>query len=681
MKVRTKRMLAVLAVLTMLFAVLCGGMAASAEEAAVQATSMKLNREELTMLPGKTFTMKLRAMPEGSDTTGTVWTSDNEAVALASNGVITAVAKGEATVTATMPNGLTDTCKVTVVSGEVIVKNSTFDDADQTAWMLGGSAVIEATGGHGNTACVKMGYESTLSQLLPSCKAGTAYQVVLSTKMTASETITAKVLDGTSVVAEETLSLGQSWGTRYFEFTAPDAITDLLVLQFENPNTEGAIFYLDNVVIAEKTADVDLTVEAVDWEGGDGQVKPGTELTFTVTVANEGTEDVTEPFDVDIALGTQVIMTLTHEGGVKAGETVEITAEPWAAVEGDKMLSAHVNPALTVAESNYDTNNTYQTNLRVAEDRLTPAYNADVVAEAGMFDLTFSDDFDSLSNVDTLGSGLEGYKWYVNRRWNQVDMTPADYFIKDGVFTVQHLDSRYAIGASTVDAYTRTGYTFNKGYLEVKLRIPVPEDIDGANGKPAIWSHPIGKWCEIPGQNKHWVEMDWLEYYGDAHYTITLHDQDKKENGTMVSWQMSTDNARLGLDDKEWHVMGFVWEEDHLRCYVDGELVREQTWAADDIPNPMHLYMEGTVKSDGVFDLMDEQDMMLYIAGGRDIPLELDYVRIWQFGGEEPTTDDTNDEPQPEQSPATGAVPGVCAVLTAAAAAVAALATRKKRVK
>lgn len=665
---------ATVAALAVLLVMLCGGVSAD-EAQPVEAASAELNREELIMLPGKMQELKLQVLPAAADTTGVRWESDNEAVAIASGSYVTSVGKGTATVTATLPNGLKDTCKVTVVSGDALLENGSFGQANQTAWELGGTAAIEPNGGHGDSACAKVDYQSTVSQVLKNLKANTTYVMVLRVKATEDSKTTVTIRSGSTVAFEKEISLGKSWGSRTVEFTTAD-VTGNEQIVFENANTAGAVFYVDNVVVAEKPADADLIVENLDWTGGDGQVKPDTALTFTAKIKNQGTADVTQPFTVDIAFGTEVIFTLTCDKTVKAGETVELTSDEWKAVEGDKMVSATVNPDLAVAESNYTTNNTYQTNLRVADERYAPAYDAvaNDVAEAGMFDLTFSEDFNDLSGVDTLSSGGVGYKWYVTRQWNQVDMTREDYFVKDGVFTLQHLDSRYAIGASTVDADTHTGYLFNKGYIEVKLRIPVPEDIKGANGKPALWSLPIGKWCEIEGQNKHWVEMDWLEYYGDGRYTITLHEQEKLEDGKQ-NWYTSGGNTRYGLDDKEWHVMGFLWEDNSLRCYLDGEPLRSQTWGPGEVPIPLHSNQEGEFKVEGVFEIFDQQDMLLYIAGGRDIPLELDYVRVWQHGGDKPA----EEVPQPEPTPETGAgVSALCALFTVASA-VGAWVTRKRK--
>ena len=671
MKKQLKRWAALLAVLTVLAALCCTPVAA--EEAAVTETSADLNLEELVLLPGKSQTLKFQLLPAASSAAGTVWTSDNADVAIVSNAVVTAVAEGTATITATSPNGLSDTCKVTVVSGKRVLDNGSFEQENQTAWVLDG-AVIEENGGHGDTACVKIARDNKVSQVMKNLEANTTYTVVMRTKMTADEKVTLSVMNGTEQLSATELSLGKSWGSRSAEFTTPAELTGDLTLVFGGTATDELIYYVDNVVVAKKAADADLVVDALDWDGGDGQVKPDTELTFKVTVSNVGTADVTGAFTVDVAFGTETILTLTHADGLKAGDSVTLTSEPWKAVEGDKMISARVNPDLAVEESNYATNNTRQTNLRVAEDRYVPAYNADVVAEAGMFDLTFSDDFDDLSSVDTLASGDTGYKWYVSRQWNQTDMTREDYFVKDGVFTLEHLDSKYAIGASTIDCDTHTGYAFNKGYLEFKIRIPEPIKKEGVKSYPAIWSLPPGKWCEIAGQNKHWIEMDWLEYYGrdNGYYTVTVHELDNTQDG-VESQYTSSDNGRHGLNDKEWHVMGFLWEEDSLRCFLDGELLRSQTWSAESFPDPVHQNVKGEIKFDGVFDIFDTQECMLYLAGTRGMPLEIDYLRIWQLGGDAP------EEPAPEETPDTGAASAVPALATLLTASAAALALTRKR--
>lgn len=402
--------------------------------------------------------------------------------------------------------------------------------------------------------------------------------------------------------------------------------------------TVGELSDTCEVTVAEEAeSDADLAVESLLWTGGDGQVTPGTSLTFQVRVKNVGTADVTGTFYVDISAGQNRLFRLVHMDGVKAGETVALTSGAWKAVEGDYMMAVRVNPTLSVPEADEQTNNVYQIGLRVANDRLAPADEtvAAIVKEHGLTNLTFSDDFDTLDTVDTLAGGQEGYKWYVTRRWAQTDMTRDDYFVQDGVMTIQHEDCTYAIGASTVDPVTGAGYTFTHGYLEFRIRMPKPDkNTENEVGKPAVWSLPTGKWLETPGENVHWVEVDWIEYYGDDYYTISMHEQEKSESG--LNWYKNSNAKQYGFGDGDWHTLGFLWVEGKIVGYYDGEEIFSQTYSADDMPDPPNDYQSGEIRFDGVFDILDTQELVLYLAGGIDAPMEIDYLRIWQTAAAEP---------------------------------------------
>lgn len=75
--------------------------------------SVTLDQTEVTLAPGKTLTVVPTLAPDGI-TDILTWTSDDPAVATVENGVITAVAKGSATITVTTTSGKTASCVVTV---------------------------------------------------------------------------------------------------------------------------------------------------------------------------------------------------------------------------------------------------------------------------------------------------------------------------------------------------------------------------------------------------------------------------------------------------------------------------------------------------------------------------------------------------------------------------------------
>lgn len=83
----------------------------------VKATKISLDRKELVVLKGETATLNFSLTPADA-TSGVVWSSSNESVATVSNaGVVTAIASGNATITATVDDNTSvkAVCTVTVV--------------------------------------------------------------------------------------------------------------------------------------------------------------------------------------------------------------------------------------------------------------------------------------------------------------------------------------------------------------------------------------------------------------------------------------------------------------------------------------------------------------------------------------------------------------------------------------
>ena len=86
-------------------------------------TSIALNKTSASLKVTETLTLVATVLPELTTNKSLTWTSSNEAVATVDvNGVVTAIALGEATITATTTDGtnLSATCKVTVVPTLVV---------------------------------------------------------------------------------------------------------------------------------------------------------------------------------------------------------------------------------------------------------------------------------------------------------------------------------------------------------------------------------------------------------------------------------------------------------------------------------------------------------------------------------------------------------------------------------
>ncbi len=81
----------------------------------VSATGVSLNKTELTLEAGAKETLTATVAPDNATDKSVTWESSNEDVATVVNGTVTAVAAGEATITVKTANGMTATCKVTVI--------------------------------------------------------------------------------------------------------------------------------------------------------------------------------------------------------------------------------------------------------------------------------------------------------------------------------------------------------------------------------------------------------------------------------------------------------------------------------------------------------------------------------------------------------------------------------------
>lgn len=81
----------------------------------VKAESITLNKTDLKLAKGKTYALKANVTPAGSVDGAVTWSSSKKSVAkVDANGVVTAVKKGTAVITATTAGGLKAECKVTV---------------------------------------------------------------------------------------------------------------------------------------------------------------------------------------------------------------------------------------------------------------------------------------------------------------------------------------------------------------------------------------------------------------------------------------------------------------------------------------------------------------------------------------------------------------------------------------
>ena len=115
----------------------------------VSVTGITLSQTEAAMtVGGETLTLTATVAPDDATDKTVTWTSSDPTVATVANGVVTAVAAGTATITATTTDGsFTATCDVTVTApGTTGVENVQTNPVQATKILRGGMLLIEKNG-------------------------------------------------------------------------------------------------------------------------------------------------------------------------------------------------------------------------------------------------------------------------------------------------------------------------------------------------------------------------------------------------------------------------------------------------------------------------------------------------------------------------------------------------------
>ena len=98
------------------------------EPVPIAVTSVRLNAEVIELVEGDTFTLNATVSPSDAENKKVIWTSSDASVANVSNGVVSALKSGKATITVkTDDGGKTASCKVTVNTKVYPVTGVTLD--------------------------------------------------------------------------------------------------------------------------------------------------------------------------------------------------------------------------------------------------------------------------------------------------------------------------------------------------------------------------------------------------------------------------------------------------------------------------------------------------------------------------------------------------------------------------
>lgn len=128
----------------------------------VPVESVSVNPATAKLIVGKTLTLEAKVLPKEANQ-GVVWSSTDDKVATVDeNGLVTARAKGTATITATADGGKKASCNITVGTDNDGILKYSFNDGSKKATIVGyEEAGITGNGGKVTIPAEYMGYEVT----------------------------------------------------------------------------------------------------------------------------------------------------------------------------------------------------------------------------------------------------------------------------------------------------------------------------------------------------------------------------------------------------------------------------------------------------------------------------------------------------------------------------------------
>lgn len=233
---------------------------------------------------------------------------------------------------------------------------------------------------------------------------------------------------------------------------------------------------------------------------------------------------------------------------------------------------------------------------------------------AGYSALVFGDEFNSAATISPNGSG--SYKWYTTNFYSPSETLPTSgYKVGNGYLTILTDASGYSAGIATASPANNSG-VWQHGYFEARIRFN-PAGNQGS-AWPAFWSYSIERALGSVPSGSYFGELDFMECYptGSAcTYITTVHQWLNNDSGdTSVAQNPDNEPAvPAGMDFTQWHIYGCLWTPNQIQWYLDNKLVTTVATGP------------GTS-----FTALEQNHMFLVLGTGKNWPMDVDYVHVWQ---------------------------------------------------
>ncbi|MBO4855523.1 Ig-like domain-containing protein [Candidatus Saccharibacteria bacterium] len=275
----------------------------------VEVTGISLNKSSVSVNVGATTQLVATILPQSASNKKVTWTSSNTSVATVSNGIISGIKAGTATITAKTYNGKTAKATVTVnnvlptsialntntvalVEGSTYKLTATISPSNSTnktiTWSTSNAAVAKISGG--TITAVKAG-SATITAKTHNGKTATA-----------TITVTTKVINVTGVSINPSSASIYVGSTKALVATVTPSNATTKAVTWTSSNTEVATVSATGVVTGKKAGTAKITVKT-----NNGKI-----ATATITVNNVNATSITlNKTSASILVGNSVTLTAT----------------------------------------------------------------------------------------------------------------------------------------------------------------------------------------------------------------------------------------------------------------------------------------------------------------------------------------------------------------------------------
>ena len=358
---------------------------------ATPVTGVSLDKATLDLEKGGTATLTATVTPEDATDPSVSWSSSEEAVATVAGGVITAVSKGEAVITATtVEGGFTATCNVTVttpVTGVSLDQDTLELEPGESAILLASVTPADASdptvswsSSSDNVATVTDGVVNALANGIATITVTTADGGITATcDVTVKTSVTGVSLDHTSLELEKgenaalaaTITPSEATDQSVSWSSSDETIATVangVVTAVANgkatitvTTTDGGITATCEVTVYTSVTGISLDQASIELEPGGtatliAAVAPSdaTETTVRWSSSDEAVATVSDGLVTAIADGTAIIIASSTDGGYKAAcnVTVKTVGVDSYSTIGFKMYPNPANEILNIELGN-----------------------------------------------------------------------------------------------------------------------------------------------------------------------------------------------------------------------------------------------------------------------------------------------------------------------------------------